>query len=108
MFLIFLPISGTELLKPLKFPEGETRKASFVMLMSDLWKGPKGSLIPEWEDPPDEDMVTHSSILAWRIQWTEEPARLQSMEPDMTEHVAFRSIGMEAGCPGEPTRRVKG
>ena len=26
-----------------------------------------------WEDPLEEDMVTHSSILAWRITWTEEP-----------------------------------
>ena len=32
-----------------------------------------------WEDPLEEEMVTHSSILAWRIPWTEEPGRLQSM-----------------------------
>ena len=32
-----------------------------------------------WEDPLEEDMATHSSILAWRIAWTEEPGRLQSM-----------------------------
>ena len=31
-----------------------------------------------WEDPPEEEMVTHSSILAWRIPWTEEPGGLQS------------------------------
>ena len=31
------------------------------------------------EDPPEEEMATHSSILAWRIPWTEEPGRLQSM-----------------------------
>ena len=30
-------------------------------------------LIPGQEDPLDEDMATHSSILAWRIPWTEEP-----------------------------------
>ena len=30
------------------------------------------------EDPLEEDMATHSSILAWRIPWTEEPGRLQS------------------------------
>ena len=29
-----------------------------------------------WEDPLEEGMVTHSSILAWRIPWTEEPGRL--------------------------------
>ena len=32
-----------------------------------------------WEDPLEEEMATHSSILAWRITWTEEPGRLQSM-----------------------------
>ena len=32
-----------------------------------------------WEDPLEKDMGTHSSILAWRIPWTEEPGRLQSM-----------------------------
>ena len=31
------------------------------------------------EDPLEKEMVTHSSILAWRIPWTEEPGRLQSM-----------------------------
>ena len=30
------------------------------------------------EDPLDKEMVTHSSILAWRIPWTEEPGRLHS------------------------------
>ena len=30
------------------------------------------------EDPPEEEMATHSSILAWEIPWTEEPGRLQS------------------------------
>ena len=31
------------------------------------------------EDPPEKDMATHSSILAWEIPWTEELGRLQSM-----------------------------
>ena len=31
------------------------------------------------EDPLEEGMATHSSIVAWRISWTEEPGRLQSM-----------------------------
>ena len=31
------------------------------------------------EDPLEEGMATHSGILAWRIPWTEEPGRLQSM-----------------------------
>ena len=40
-----------------------------------------------WEDPLEKEMATHSSILAWRTQSTEEPVRLQSMglqEVDMT------------------------
>ena len=32
-----------------------------------------------WEDLPEKEMATHSSILAWKIPWTEEPGRLQSM-----------------------------
>ena len=32
-----------------------------------------------WEDPLEKGMATHSSILAWRILWTEEPGGLQSM-----------------------------
>ena len=31
------------------------------------------------EDPLEKEIATHSSILAWRIPWTEEPCRLQSM-----------------------------
>ena len=32
-----------------------------------------------WEDPLEKGMATHSSVLAWRIPWTEEPEGLQSM-----------------------------
>ena len=32
-----------------------------------------------WEDPLEKEMATHSSILAWKILWMEEPGRLQSM-----------------------------
>ena len=32
-----------------------------------------------WEDLLEKEMATHSSILAWKIPWTEEPGRLQSM-----------------------------
>ena len=32
-----------------------------------------------WEDPLEKGMATHSSILAWKMQWTEEPGGLQSM-----------------------------
>ena len=39
-----------------------------------------------WEDPLEEEIVTHSSILAWRIPQTEEPGRLQSMELQRIGH----------------------
>ena len=32
-----------------------------------------------WDDPREKEMATHSSILAWRILWTEKPGGLQSM-----------------------------
>ena len=38
------------------------------------------------EDPLEEGMATHSSILAWRILWTEEPGRLQSIESQRVGH----------------------
>ena len=45
-----------------------------------------------WEDPLEKGIATHSSILAWRIPWTEEPGGLQSMgsqKLDMTEQVTL-------------------
>ena len=41
-----------------------------------------------WEDPLEKGMATYSNILVWRIPWTEEPGRLQSMkskQSDMAE-----------------------
>ena len=32
-----------------------------------------------WEDPLEKEIITHSSILAWEIPWTDEPGGLQSM-----------------------------
>ena len=45
-----------------------------------------------WEDPLERGMATHSSILAWRLPWTEEPGGLQSWggkELDATERLTF-------------------
>ena len=39
-----------------------------------------------WEDPLKKGMATHSSILAWRIPWTDEPGRLQSMGSQRVGH----------------------
>ena len=43
--------------------------------MQETWVGSLG-----WEDPLEEGMATHSSILAWRIPWIEEPGVPQSKE----------------------------
>ena len=39
-----------------------------------------------WEDPLEKEMAAHSSILAWKIPWTAEPGRLQSMGPQRAGH----------------------
>ena len=38
------------------------------------------------DDPLEKEMATHSSILAWKILWTEEPGRLQSMGSQLHNH----------------------
>ena len=38
------------------------------------------------ERPPEEEMATHSSILAWEMPWTEEPGGLQSIGPQRVRH----------------------
>ena len=45
-----------------------------LLAMQETWVWSLG-----WEDPLEKGMVTHSSILVWRIPWTEEPGGLQSM-----------------------------
>ena len=49
------------------------------------------------EDPLEEDMATHSSILAWRIPWTEEPGGLKSM--------GLRRVGYDLATKITTTRR---
>ena len=39
-----------------------------------------------WEDPLEEVVATHSNILAWKLPWTEEPGRLQSMGWQRVRH----------------------
>ena len=51
---------------------------------SKRWRFAKRCL--GWEDPLEEDVATHSRILAWRIPWTCEPGRLQSMGPQRVRH----------------------
>ena len=46
-----------------------------------------------WEDPLEKGMATYSSILAWRISWTEEPGGLQSMGSQRVGHT-FTFMGI--------------
>ena len=56
------------------------------------------------EDPLEEGMATHSSILAWEIPWTEEPGGLQSMVPQMVgqtlERIGFKCKDAQGGEGG--------
>ena len=54
-----------------------------------------------WEDPLEKEMTTHSHILAWKIPWTEEPGRLQSMRPleRIHFHFSLSCIGEGNGNP---------
>ena len=47
-----------------------------------------------WEDPLEKEMATHSSTLAWRIPWTEEPGRLQSMGSQRVRHDWATSLSL--------------
>ena len=63
-------------------------------MYSHRWLGGKESacntgdlgLILGQEDPLEKNMATHSSILAWRIPWTEEPGRPQSIQLQRVRH----------------------
>ena len=61
------------------FPGGSDGKN--LPAMRETWVRPLG-----WEDPLEKETTTHSSVLAWRIPWTEEPGRLQSMGSQRVGH----------------------
>ena len=52
-----------------------------------------------WENPPEEGMSTHSSVLTWRIPWTEEPGKLQSMG-------SWESDDLETKPPPPPSTQI--
>ena len=55
-----------------------------------------------WEDPLEKGVATHSSILAWRIPWTEEPGGLQPTgckELDMTEQLTLSYLNLKKKRP---------
>ena len=58
--------------------------AQTVKRLPEMWETQVRSL--GWEDPLEKEMATHSSILAWRIPWIEEPGRLQSTGSQRVGH----------------------
>ena len=58
--------------------------AQMVKNLPALWETWVQSM--SWEDPLEKELATHSSILARRIPWTEEPGGLQSMELQRVGH----------------------
>ena len=56
------------------FPGDSAVKTLSMQETREMWVQSLGQ-----EDPLEKEMGTHSSILAWKIPWTEEPGRLQSM-----------------------------
>ena len=58
--------------------------AQTVKNLPAMWETQIRSL--GWEDPLEKGMATHSSILAWRIPWTKDPGRLQSMGLQRVRH----------------------
>jgi len=55
-----------------------------VKSLPEMWKTQVRSL--DQKDPLEKDMATHSSILAWKIPWMEEPGGLQSMGSQRVGH----------------------
>ena len=58
--------------------------AQTVKCLPTMWETRVQSL--GWEDPLEKEMAPHSTTLAWKIPWMEEPGRLQSMGPQRVGH----------------------
>ena len=70
----------------LGYPLQYSRASLVAQMVKDLPACGRLGLIPGLEDPLEEGMATHSSILAWRIPWTEEPGGLESTELQRVGH----------------------
>ena len=75
-----IPVLGISAGEGIGYPLRYSRASLVAQLIKNLpamWEAWIRSL--GWEDPQEKGKATHSSILAWKIPWTEEPGRLQSM-----------------------------
>ena len=79
------------------FPIGSAVKNLLAMQKTQIQS-------PGWEDPLEEEMATHSSILAWEISWTEEPGELQSSQSVSSVTQSFSTLcnPMDCSTPGFP------
>ena len=64
--------------------------AQMVKHLSTMWETRVRSL--GWEYPLEKEMAIHPSPIAWRIPWTEEPGRLQSMGSQTVRHNSMTSL----------------
>ena len=64
--------------------------AQMVNHLSTMWETQVQS--PGWEDPLEKGIAIHSSTIAWRIPWTEEPGRLQPMGLQRVGHDLATSL----------------
>ena len=71
----FLPILGVKMKSPV------AQSVKNLPAVQETWVPSLG-----WEDPLEKEMAIHSSILAWKISWTEEPGGRQSMGSQRVGH----------------------
>ena len=77
----------------LRFSESISSRALVAQMVKHLpimWETQVRSL--GWEDPLEKEMAIHSRILAWKIPWTEDPGRLQSMGSQKVGHDSATSL----------------
>ena len=91
-----------QLVQLLSFFLGTSVVAQMVKCLSTMWETRVQSL--GWKDPPEKEMATHSSILAWRISRPEEPGGFQSMEC-VTVHGVAKTLNVTE--PLTPSRLIR-
>ena len=80
-------------------PVSSSLVAQMVKRLPAMWETRVQSL--SCEDPLEKAMATHSSTLAWKIPWTEEPGGLQSMGSTRVRHTERLPFHFSLSCIGE-------
>ena len=109
---IFLPFRNILVFKHINtWASQVAQMVKRVPAMRETWVQSLGR-----EDPLEKKMATHSSILAWKIPWTEEPSRLQSMRSQsrtlLSNFTFFKHIGgsdgKESACSAGDFKHIGG